>query len=683
MSDRAHSCIAAGAAAVVLLSTLATSTPGLFWLDAGDFVTAASTLGVPHATGFPVYVLLGHLVGYLPLGNLAARVGFLSAAFAAVAAWALVAAVAGAGRSRAEVVAAGLAAALAFAAVPTLFIHARVPEVYSLSCALVALALFLFVRHQATPDLRIGLLIALVLGLGAANHALFYLWAPLLAVCVFAARRSRSARFVAAFAALFGAALLAYLYLPAAAVRGPAHNWGDPSTMDRFLAHVTARGIRAAFEAEMTPGMYAVGVHLGTYAGQLLEGIGGLLPAGAASLAAACAAAAASWRRGVPVEPMAGLGTAAALLVLAETCYAVIINPMGLGDLQNGQVSALLLAVAGAVGIVRLLTWLGSRLERWNRAGGPLGIAAVAAGLAPQLGHAYSGLGADWGAEDLAVIHTSYALPDSLTLVTSDSITAPHFYVGIALGARPDAAVVERNLLSTGRRFAYAARRQPFPIAGEMLVSRWGASPDGVTPAELTSRLAAVIRANLDVRPVYFETVMRARDLPPDLDVAVMWPLGRVAPAAQVGVGSLLGRGLRVYAEAGLDVTFAARARAVTGAGSPFYVRFLAGQWSCIGRALYERSDWRRAAWAFGRAVELAPAVAAWHTNLGAALGAMGDLQGALRATDEALALDSLAGKAVLNGLKFAAKAGDGAALARYEERAALLGVLPGGTGGR
>ncbi len=70
-------------AIVLYVSTLA---PTVTLVDSGELIVAARTLGVAHPPGFPLYVLLAHLATLLPIGNIAARVNFASALFAALAA---------------------------------------------------------------------------------------------------------------------------------------------------------------------------------------------------------------------------------------------------------------------------------------------------------------------------------------------------------------------------------------------------------------------------------------------------------------------------------------------------------------------------------------------------------------------------------------------------------------------
>src|SRR5207244_3255003 len=55
-------------------------------VDSGELIVAARFLGVAHPPGFPLYLMLAHLASVVPIGNVAARVNFASAFFAALAA---------------------------------------------------------------------------------------------------------------------------------------------------------------------------------------------------------------------------------------------------------------------------------------------------------------------------------------------------------------------------------------------------------------------------------------------------------------------------------------------------------------------------------------------------------------------------------------------------------------------
>src|SRR5437660_9983071 len=70
------------AALVVYIWTLA---PTVTLVDSGELIVVAQGLGVAHPPGFPLWVMLAHLASLLPVGNVAARINFSSALFAALA----------------------------------------------------------------------------------------------------------------------------------------------------------------------------------------------------------------------------------------------------------------------------------------------------------------------------------------------------------------------------------------------------------------------------------------------------------------------------------------------------------------------------------------------------------------------------------------------------------------------
>jgi hypothetical protein len=61
-----------------------TLAPDVLYSDSAEFQTLAYTLGMTHSTGYPVYLPLARLLGYLPLGTFAWRVNLLSAVSAAI-----------------------------------------------------------------------------------------------------------------------------------------------------------------------------------------------------------------------------------------------------------------------------------------------------------------------------------------------------------------------------------------------------------------------------------------------------------------------------------------------------------------------------------------------------------------------------------------------------------------------
>ena len=70
---------------LVLFVYFFTLLPAIYIEDSSEFIAAAAALGIPHPTGYPLYVVLGKIFSLLPLGILPWRVNLLSAMAAAAA----------------------------------------------------------------------------------------------------------------------------------------------------------------------------------------------------------------------------------------------------------------------------------------------------------------------------------------------------------------------------------------------------------------------------------------------------------------------------------------------------------------------------------------------------------------------------------------------------------------------
>src|SRR6266700_5757421 len=70
---------------VALLLYCCTLAPTVTLTDSGELIVVAHALGVAHPPGVPLWVMLAHLASLVPLGNVAVRINFSSAVFAALA----------------------------------------------------------------------------------------------------------------------------------------------------------------------------------------------------------------------------------------------------------------------------------------------------------------------------------------------------------------------------------------------------------------------------------------------------------------------------------------------------------------------------------------------------------------------------------------------------------------------
>ena len=115
--------------------------------DPGDLQAAVATLGVPHPTGYPLFVLAGWLwVHLLPLGTMAFRLNLLVAVFGALAvSLTYLLALRLTGRHLPAV-----GSALLFGLSYTFWTQTSISEVYTLNAVFVAAVLYLLVRWGQT-----------------------------------------------------------------------------------------------------------------------------------------------------------------------------------------------------------------------------------------------------------------------------------------------------------------------------------------------------------------------------------------------------------------------------------------------------------------------------------------------------------------------------------------------------
>ncbi len=601
------------------------TTPGLGWLDAGDFATAGFTLGVPHPTGFPLLTQLTNLAGLLPAGSLGGRSAWLSGAATAAAIGLLVAALF---RARASKALGFVVAVAALHGIATLSIHARTTEVYGLTLLLGAAIIWLLARaddRRDTPDLRLSLLLGLLLGLGFAHHALFRLWAPavvLLHLRQLTAPRRTRALCLGALGAFIGG--LTNLYLVAAALRGGPHNWGDPSTLPALLRVLAGTEIREAFTGEMGSLTHA-SEHLLEAVGQL----GGFAPIIAAGLLVLFGMM--RWRRGGEQAPAAL--TAVATMIAVEVVYAIFLNPMGLRDLQNLQWTALLLPLLG-------IAWL-------ERAAGPatatrwlLPVAALALALllrAPTDARAV-GLADDWSSEDLALSALVTAPSEAVLLPASDSLIAGTLFLQVAGDARPDLYLLGRSQASREASLSYLDARQPFTLLGE--------PTERGDVADLRPRFDRLLaRAAAAGHPVLWERLTRDTDLPAATSLTDCWPLAIATPGGSCPVE-------RRISTASLDVAFGQAARATSGAALPPYRSWLAEQQGARGSDAARVGDWRSALPAFAGAATLEPS-SSRISNLAVALANLGRSDEAFAALEAAWPLYPQSTKLCSNAAAF------------------------------
>jgi tetratricopeptide (TPR) repeat protein len=245
--SRSDSLIAVLLAAGVFVVYALGACRGIYVGDSGELVTAVAVLGIPHPSGYPLYVMLGKVwTLLLPFGSVAFRMSLFSALFASGACGLLYLL---ARATRLPVPASALSALL-LAFSPSFWAEANVQRVYALNAFFVVGATLLAVRWEASlrpgnegRETRLLLATLFVAGLGATNHTVMAVWT--VAFAVFAAWAEpavlRRPRVLALAGLAFGAGLLPYLYLPIRSRQDPVLDWGNPESLGSLVAVVTRR----------------------------------------------------------------------------------------------------------------------------------------------------------------------------------------------------------------------------------------------------------------------------------------------------------------------------------------------------------------------------------------------------------------------------------------------------------
>ncbi len=412
---------AAAVGALALAVYVATLAPTITWAhhgsDGGDLITAAATLGVPHPPGYPLYVLLGHVISRAPLpsGDLALRFNLLSAVSAAGAAAVLALTI----RHLASPFA-GLVGGLTFAFGPITWSQAIIAEVYAPHAFLISawLLALLLVRAGGKRQLGVGLL----WGLAWTMHLSSALLLPL--ALWWNSGRAGTWRGRGRFLLGLLLGLAPFLLLPLMAIRRPVINWGNPVTPGRWWWLVSGalyRGYVLRLPLADWPGRSAA------LARCAVEGF--TWPGLALVLWGALRFARKNRRLHLVLVLSAGLVLLFALAYNAPDSHVLLIPAWMIAAVFLGLGVARLVQMVPRAAALRplfLLIPLALLLTGWSGAS----------------------LRADQEAADFGRRVMRDTPPDALVYTGTDAHTFTLWYYRHAMGFRPDLTVVDRDMLA-------------------------------------------------------------------------------------------------------------------------------------------------------------------------------------------------------------------------------------------
>ena len=224
---------------------LLTLCPTVYLGDSGELSGAAFCLGVPHGSGYPLYVLLGKGFCLLPFGDVGFRMNLMAAVFGVLGVWVVYSLIERMTGSKLGAWVGG--GVLAF--IPVFWWQTVAAEVYTLHVFFVALMMRVLWGWEERREFFLLVVFALVTGLSFGNHLQTVMLAPGVFYLILSGDRKvllDGKRFVV-LSLFLVLPLLVYLYLPIRTWAGAAIHWGDPDSWDRFWAHVSGRSHRGGY----------------------------------------------------------------------------------------------------------------------------------------------------------------------------------------------------------------------------------------------------------------------------------------------------------------------------------------------------------------------------------------------------------------------------------------------------
>ena len=478
-----------------------TLAPTVTLTDSGELVVVAWGLGIAHPPGVPLWTILAHLASLMPFGNIAVRINFSSAVFAALACAMLTLAVAeltitasyftssrrrkrGAQQGRPTneselalplLALPALGSGLLMAFSRTLWSYATITEVYALNTLLVLVIFFLMLRWRrriVEDGMNVSTIsksgqvaasitnhdvflyaAAFVFGLAlGVHHVTVALTLPAIAVVVFRTQGMRfftSRRLVYAALISIGALVAVYAYLPFAAARTPVINWGHPRTLQEIWWHITGRQYQVYFSFKPE----IMGAQFAEFCKMALSEFG--FPWLPLSLVLAIGGFVDAFKRDRTTFWFL------LIIIIADLAYALSYEIAEDKDAYYLP-TFVSIAIAAGLGIRWMIQWVVSK---------PAPVEKVSVAVATVvLFVCATTLAANWPfnnrrqyfiAQDYVKNLLSTIAPNSLLLTLDWQVVSPMFYAQEVERLRPDVKVVDINLLRRSWYFDYLKHAYP------------------------------------------------------------------------------------------------------------------------------------------------------------------------------------------------------------------------------
>jgi hypothetical protein len=250
---------------IVLLCVLgivygSTMNHSIGFTDSGELATVCYTLSIAHPTGYPLFTLLGRCISMIPSGmRLIVQLNALAVLLVISALVVFYYTIRNGiekleGKRKSEewlIRSSAFIGVCILAFSSTVWSQSTNIEVYSLHFFFISLIMYGIQKainsENQSEAIRYLLLTIYVVGLSFSNHMTTILVIPGLIYLLYKERKQwniRRLNIVASIVLLFGISLSLYLYLPIRASQRPPLTWGNPTSIERFLWHVSGKQYR-------------------------------------------------------------------------------------------------------------------------------------------------------------------------------------------------------------------------------------------------------------------------------------------------------------------------------------------------------------------------------------------------------------------------------------------------------
>jgi hypothetical protein len=213
--------------------------PSVYGGDSGDFLSAIVTKGVPHPSGYPLYVILGIISNKIISFGVspAWKVGIVSVLFSSFSITSLYLLTIELTKNKLISIATSLTLAFTF----PFWLYAEVAEVMSMHYFFIIIIIYFTTRYINTLNRKYLYLTALLTGLSLTNNESIILLLPGVGVSMLIANKKLiiDIKTILKCVGFFILGLIPYIYIPLAATQNPLINTGAAMTINNLIYLIT------------------------------------------------------------------------------------------------------------------------------------------------------------------------------------------------------------------------------------------------------------------------------------------------------------------------------------------------------------------------------------------------------------------------------------------------------------